>query len=87
MSSLITLALLSVARVREFVADMDYQWAVTNAPEMAEHKLQALRQAERSRILAAARRLPKISADALVVIITLVAAPPAIVIRFLEVAA
>lgn len=85
MSGLITLARHAIARRREQLADMDYQWSRVNAPEMAEHKLRALYRAKRARILAAARRVPRISADALVLLVCLVAVPPAVVVRFLEI--
>jgi hypothetical protein len=83
--SLVTLVRLRIAAAREEVADMDYQWACANAPELAAHKLRALHRAKRARILAAACRPPRISADALVLIVCLVAAPPAVVVRFLEI--
>ena len=57
MSGLIALARLSIARVHEFIADMDYQWARANAPEIAAHKLRVLHLAKRARILAAARQI------------------------------
>jgi hypothetical protein len=83
--SLVALARLTIARRREQLADMDYQWAKQNAPEIAAHKLRVLHQAKRARILAAARRTPRITADALVLLVCLVAVPPAVVVRFLEI--
>lgn len=65
---LIRMMLVAVARVREQLADMDYQWAKRNAPEMAEHKLRVLHQAKRARILAAARRLQTGTVQRLLVI-------------------
>ncbi|MDY0071868.1 MAG: hypothetical protein RBR77_04380 [Thauera sp.] len=63
MMNLITLARLSIARTRERMAQIEYDWAKLNAPELAERKLRALYQARRARIKAAARRAPKISRD------------------------
>lgn len=85
--SLITLARHAIARRREQLADMDYQWSVVFAPEMAEHKLRALHQAKRARILAAASRLPKISADAIVLAVLCIAGPAGIAVRWIEVVA
>lgn len=84
--SLIALARLSIARVRESIAYMDYQWAKQNAPEIAAHKLRALYRAKRARILASARRLPRINADAIVLAVLCIAVPAAIAARWIEVA-
>lgn len=81
----IRMMLVAVARVRELISEIDYRWAEQHAPEMAEHKLRALFSAKRARILAAARRTPRITADALVLLVCLVAVPPAVVVRFLEI--
>lgn len=64
--SLITLARISIARTRERMAQIEYDWAKLNAPELAERKLRALYKARRARILAAARRSPKIDRDGVV---------------------
>lgn len=84
---MITLARHAIARRCEQLADMDYQWAKRNAPEIAAHKLRVLHQAKRARILAAACRLPKIDADAIALAVLCIAGPAAIAVRWMEVAA
>lgn len=84
---LIRMMLVAVARVRELISDIDYRWAEQHAPEMAEHKLRALFSAKRARILAAARRLPRISAYTWVCVVCFTAAQIAVAARLIEVAA
>lgn len=85
--SLITLARVSVARAREKMAEMDYDWAKLNAPELAERKLRVLFQARRARILAAARRAPKIDRDTVVFAVVCAVAVTDAVIQWAGVAA